>query len=344
MPPFYLTPESIFILCNFIGSILILIYYISLPDKSYVSWIVTISGSITMSLILCLFFLQLPFPNPYLYTLRLWPRVLFVCLFIIALQIEYIFPSPMPYLYEAKIINRLLSIVIVVLIVVTLMTTTWGTTAQTIWLETGTRWVMLLCMIVGLLIWFRRIQVDLNLAGVALAPPTLIAPRPAPSIVLLTAAMIGMLFVAIPIVMPLWGQADLLTSGAEQVDGFFFTILLFSGVLAVVSYIPEATTVLVKLIGIGLFIVAIIFNILLLSLAPLVYDAYSPPHKMESKQAFRFVPIDEGRYQVSVLPDKQERWAKCFWGRFGHHVSAPPWEVRYPWLPKAPISPGQPPS
>ena len=199
----------------------------------------------------------------------------------------------MPYLYEAKIINRLLSIILVVLIATALMTTIWGTTTQIIWLETGATWLMLLCIICSILIWFRRIQVDLNLPGISLAPPTFIAPRPAQSIALLTATVIGMLLFAIPLVMPLWNQADLLANGSEQANSFSVTIFLFFGVLTVVSYIPEATTVLVKLIGIGLFIVTVIFNILLLSLAPLVHDAYNPSHLMESNHGFPITLLSE---------------------------------------------------
>lgn len=168
----------------------------------------------------------------------------------------------MPYLNDARIVNRTLRMVAVILAAVALIATVWGTRAQILWLERAVILLILCCIVGSTLILFRRMQVDLGWG----IKPTLIAPRRPNSILPLTGITIALLILLLPVGSTLLRQANILPNGLERIDIFVMTVTLFMAVFAMINHAPEATTVLVKLIGVGLFVVTIVLNSLVLFL------------------------------------------------------------------------------
>ena len=118
-----------------------------------------------------LFSTLLPFPNPYLYLLDLWQQVLLVSAAMIALQALYMFPFPTPYLQEARIVNRILNILILLLFMSALIASIWGTIAQIAWLTRAVTYAMVLCVFGSILILIRRWQGEGKPSGLSLGSP-----------------------------------------------------------------------------------------------------------------------------------------------------------------------------
>ena len=149
MPPLFLTPKLILLMCSIIVCALVLVHYLHIKNKSHLSWLTTTIMGIMIPILLSLFFANFPFPNPYLPKVYLWRQVSIAVILIFMLQYLYIFPSPVPYLNEARVINRLLRIFALTLSVMAFIVTAWGTIAQIIWLERAVIFLILLVIVGG---------------------------------------------------------------------------------------------------------------------------------------------------------------------------------------------------
>ena len=116
MPPVFLTPESLFVLSQFLSIILLLAYYLRIKEKSILTWQMIGLGVSALAALVPLFYLQ--FPHPYLKIAFLWSVIFFLYLFLVLLQIFYTFPNPAPRFPETAIVARI-SLVVAVLLLAT---------------------------------------------------------------------------------------------------------------------------------------------------------------------------------------------------------------------------------
>ncbi|MEM7533623.1 MAG: ATP-binding protein [Chloroflexota bacterium] len=155
-----------------------------------------------------------------------------------------------------------------------------------------------------MLVAFRRLQIERGWHHLYVIPPTLIAPPPMNATPIYAMMMVIAPLLLLSTASTFWYNIDAL-NGIENMDMFFLSVCIFLAGSFVLSYSPETTTILSKLIGVGLFVITILIISLLLFLTPLIDDAYDAPHQMADQQHFRFVPLEGGRYQVHGLSDRQ---------------------------------------
>ena len=260
-------------------------------------------SSVFVTLIITLF-VHAPVPNSYQHVIHLWQQVFNANTFIVALQVQYMLPSPRPYLHETRIINKFLWSIMLALTVIAFIITMQGSFSQIVQLNRWTTFLIVLCAISGVLVVFRRLQIERGWHHLYVIPPTLIAPPPMNATPIYVIMIVILPLLLLSTASTFWHNIDAL-NGIENIDMFLMSLCIFLAASLVLNYSPDTTTILSKLIGVGLFVITILIISLLLFLTPLIDDAYHAPHQMADQQNFRFVPLEGGQYQVHGLSDRQ---------------------------------------
>ncbi|MEM7539345.1 MAG: hypothetical protein AAF639_44725, partial [Chloroflexota bacterium] len=313
MPSFYFSQESIFFIYNIIFLALLFVYYLRLPNKSYISWVIIAGASAIGVTLLLGFIIITTVPRIFLYTLQAWQHLFTLYGMIALLQFLYIFPSPRPYLQETKPFVQISYGIAAVITVVLIIASIWGTLTQITWLSNGLLSLILLCIVGSLVVLVRRLQADLwQPSGQRrfwtmnwlMTPPTLIAPHPKNSIAALVSLTSAILLLLLPISSIALRNAGMLPNDRiDQIDFLFISITIFLVTLTLINYTPERTTILIKLVGIGLLTIMIIINSLIFFLMPLIRDAYEPMHIMAEQQQIRFTPVQEATTEIKYSVD-----------------------------------------
>ncbi|MEM7538903.1 MAG: hypothetical protein AAF639_42495, partial [Chloroflexota bacterium] len=308
MPNLYFTQEAIFFLYNFVFLFLLFIYYLRLKNKSYLSWLlILICGAGSFVLFNTLLVVTSRFSLSR-FMVNLWTQLVALYTMLALIQFLYIFPSPRPYLQETKHVAQISVGLAVVATIMVLIASIWGTFTHLEWALSGLQALMILCIFGSLFVLVRRLQADLwQPSGQKqywiMKPPTLIAPRPKKSIIALVSLTSAILILLIPIGGAILLHNSMLSDALGQVDFLFVSLTIFVACLTIINYTPDRTTVLVKLIGIGILIVMVIVNSMLFFLSPLIRNAYEPAHIMAEQQQIRFTPVQEATAEIKYSVD-----------------------------------------
>lgn len=163
----------------------------------------------------------------------------------------------------------------------------WGSPVALLTLKSVVSYLPLLSFFGCILLFARRRHVNKANRTTIKSPFSLLM-----AFLLLAFPIIANLLQGIYTLPPIVDRVDLLAVvGTLFIVGFFF-----------INHAPIATTVMIKLIGIGLLSVVMVLASILLFLGPTIEEAYILPHVMTGKQAFRFVPNLEGAYTLVGQP------------------------------------------
>lgn len=300
---FYFNQEALMLAAQIFATLLCLSYFLCIRHKSVLTRQITgATGSAAAALITILYTLLLPRPHPHFIIAELWMYLAVLASLHFSLQLIYTYPasvSPLPI--ELAWVRRLSSSLLGMMSILVFLGVGWGTTLQMEHLSRLLGGAALLYIVSALAIFGRRLYYQRHHAPIA--PADRPAEHQSAAVAQTTVALaLALALMLIPILGNLLRGIYPLPEFWERIDILAVTGTIFIGGLALISRIPEPTTVMIKLIGVGLLSVVIMWIILLLLMAPTVEEAYTPPHMVTSQQHFRLSPIAPGAYRLNSLP------------------------------------------
>ena len=298
---FYLNQEALMIVSQIFAALLCFAYLLRIRDKSMLTRQLTAGlGNVILALLAILYTLLLPRPHPHFAVAELWMYLAVLGGLHSGLQLIYTYPeATSPFPVELARLTRISWLVMASTGLLVIVTTLRGTTVQIEHLSRFLGGLSLLYITVGLAITVRRVRYQRQQAKTYPAAVNKRAGALSSNTFALALALGLML---IPILGNLLRGLYPLPEFLERIDIFAVTGTVFVGGLALISRVPEPTTVMIKLVGVALLSVVIMWIALLLFLAPTIEDAYLPPHLVTSQQHFRLTPDAEGAYTLTALP------------------------------------------
>ncbi len=302
MSSIYLNQDVLMLLAQFFVLIIHWLYFRSIPNKSLLTGLMTqVTLGAAVSFLLIAYSLALPSPHPYIGTVDLWMFVAALCAIHIWLQLLYTYPasiSPLPH--ELARLAWLSRTLVGLVIVITAAVNLWGNGKEIDFLSRCIGGLTLLYMGGGILILLRRRHYQRNRR-----------PQPGNGLGDMRTALtwpywlsfmmvLGLL--VIPIINNLLRDSQLLPATFERMSIFAVTGAIFMVGVLFISRIPEPISIMVKLVGLGLLVVVIMWVSLILLLVPTIEEAYRPPNMVESRQRYRFTPDDQGGYTLAAQP------------------------------------------
>lgn len=291
----YLNQEALMLLAQIFVVLLCIFYLARIRHKSALTQQIAGATTSTAAALLAMFYtLVLPRPHPHFEVAELWMYIAVLGALHFACQLVLTFPNPTSlWPIPLRWLTRLSRVLLGLIMVTALVVNGWGTPdAVTLFSRlVGGVAVLYIGLGVGLFVW--RVQDQRR--------------RPAARRVkaswqntLILVFALGLML--IPITGNLLRGIYPLPEFLERIDIFAVTGTIFLGGLVLISYVPEPTSVMVKLIAIGLLSVVIMWICLILLLAPTIEEAYIPPHMVASQQRFRLTPVTPGVYTLTALP------------------------------------------
>ena len=298
---FYLNQEALMIVSQLFATLLCFVYFLRIRNKSLLTRQLTAGlGNVILALLAILYTLLLPRPHPHFAVAELWMYLAVLGRLHSGLQLIYTYPeatSPLPT--ELARLTRISWVVLVLTSLLVIAASGWGATVQIERISRCLGGLSLLYITTGLAITIRRLRYQRR--QVKSYPAT--ANNRANALSSNTFALaLALGLMLIPILGNLLRGLYPLPEFLERIDIFAVTGTVFVGGLALISRVPEPTTVMIKLVGVALLSVVIMWIALLLFLAPTIEDAYLPPHLVTSRQHFRLTPDAEGAYTLTALP------------------------------------------
>ena len=291
----YLNQEALMLLAQIFVVLLCICYLVRIRHKSALTRQITGATTSTAAALLAMFYtLVLPRPHPHFEVAELWMYIAVLGALHFACQLVLTYPNPTS-LWPLPLhrLTRLSRPLVGLLLVAALLVTAGGTPDAITLLSrlVGEGAVLYIVLGVALFVW--RVQEQRR--------------RPAAQRVkatwqntLILVLALGLML--IPITGNLLRGIYPLPEFLERIDIFAVTGTIFLGGLVLISYVPEPTSVMVKLIAIGLLSVVIMWICLILLLAPTLEEAYLPPHMVASQQRFRLTPVAADVYTLTALP------------------------------------------
>ena len=298
---FYLNQEALMIVSQLFATLLCFVYFLRIRNKSLLTRQLTAGlGNVILALLAILYTLLLPRPHPHFAVAELWMYLAVLGGLHSGLQLIYTYPeatSPLPT--ELARLTRISWVVLLLTSLLVIAASGWGATVQIERISRCLGGLSLLYITTGLAITIRRLHYQRRQVKSYPATGNNRANALSSNTFALALALVLML---IPILGNLLRGLYPLPEFLERMDIFAVTGTVFVGGLALISRVPEPTTVLIKLIGVGLLSVVILWIALLLFMAPTIEDAYRPPHLITARQHFRFTPDDQGAYSLTARP------------------------------------------
>jgi signal transduction histidine kinase/CheY-like chemotaxis protein len=292
------------LLAQFFVLAIFYIYFLRIPHRSQLTQQITalIQGT-GIALLLIGYSLALPRPHPAIGIVELWMFVAVLYSIHITLQLLYTYPesaSPLPreLRHFRRASRTLLGIIVIITVAVS-----YAATATAI--ELLSRWVggLALCYLIGgVFILLRRRyhhRQHTRRLQPGRQPRTPHAQLPKAHLVSFVAVLA---LVAVPIVGNLLRGIYPLPAFFERLDIFAIAGAVFIGGVVLVSQVPEPISILMKLIGIGLLVVMLMWASLTLLLVPVIEQAYQPAPVVSSQQRYRLQPDGNGGYTLRAVP------------------------------------------
>lgn len=291
----YLNQEALMLLAQLFVVLLCICYLVRIRHKSALTRQITGATTSTAAALLAMFYtLVLPRPHPHFEVAELWMYIAVLGALHFACQLVLTYPNPTS-LWPVPLhrLTRLSRPLVGLLLVAALFVTGRGTPDAVTLISRLVGGVAVLYIGLGVALFVWRVQEQRR--------------RPAAQRVKATWQNTFILVLAlglmlIPITGNLLRGIYPLPEFLERIDIFAVTGTIFLGGLVLISYVPEPTSVMVKLIAIGLLSVVIMWICLILLLAPTIEEAYVPPHMVASQQRFRLTPVAPGVYTLTALP------------------------------------------
>jgi signal transduction histidine kinase/CheY-like chemotaxis protein len=298
---FYLNQEALMIVSQLFATLLCFVYFLRIRNKSLLTRQLTAGlGNVILALLAILYTLLLPRPHPHFAVAELWMYLAVLGGLHSGLQLIYTYPeatSPLPA--ELARLTRISWVVLVLTSLLVIAASGWGATVQIERLSRCLGGLSLLYITTGLAITIRRLRHQRRQVKSYPATGNNRANALSSNTFALALALALML---IPILGNLLRGLYPLPEFLERMDIFAVTGTVFVGGLALISRVPEPTTVLIKLIGVGLLSVVILWIALLLFMTSTIEDAYRPPHLITAQQHFRLTPDEQSAYTLAALP------------------------------------------
>lgn len=305
----YFHQEALVLLAQLFVIVTYWIYILRIPKKcTLTAQIANLTGAVALALSVLIYLLLCPRPHPYVGIIELWVFVATILCLHFTLQLLYTYPHSEPLLPNKLARVTLISRCIVGIVVITaIIISGWGAAPV---VEMASRALALLALLYAfsgfwvLVHYQTHIKKTSELSTVAL--PLTDNAKQEMKHGTMRSQIFGYTVVCILITISILGN---LLRGIYSLPYFIQWFDIFAIVNAIfvagvmfINRIPEPTTIMIKLTGLGLLTVVILWTSLIIPMSSTIEQAYRPTKLLESRQRYRFTPDNHGAYKLTLEP------------------------------------------